>query len=185
METGRRAFFRLGGLLGAAGLVRGEQAGSTDATVSGSWTVQIVYDNTTNNLGSQGTRKTAMCQFFDDGRWMGSVSGVNPGSSESWPANWRQATYHGEWKRSPRAANHQESGMRRDAAVTNGDNTVTIQANRMRTDDLGNFVANATTTIQATLSVDGSTWTGTFLTVSRAVTGAAGTFTGTLSAVRV
>jgi hypothetical protein len=124
-----------------------------------------------------------MCQFFDDGRWMGSVSAVNPGSSESWPANWRQATYHGEWKKSPRAVNHQESAVRPDAAVS-GD-TVTIQANRMRADDLGNFVANATTTIQATLSADGSTWSGNFLTVSRAVTGAAGTFTGTLSAVRV
>ena len=54
----------------------------------------------------------------------------------------------------------------------------------MRTDDLGNFVANATTTIQATLSADGGTWTGTFVTVSRAVTDAAGTFTGTLSALR-
>lgn len=45
--------------------------------------------------------------------------------------------------------------MHPDAAATTGDTTVTIQANRMRTDDLGNFVANATTTIQATLSADG------------------------------
>jgi hypothetical protein len=185
METKRREFFKLGGLLGAAGLARQAHGDANDATVAGSWMVQIVYDNTTNNQGSKGTHKIAMCQFFDDGRWMGSVSAVNPGSSESWPANWRQATYHGEWKRSPHAMNHQESGMRPDAAVTTGDATVTIQANRMRTDDLGNFVANATTTIQAALSADGSIWTGTFVTVSRAVTGAAGTFTGTLSAVRV
>jgi hypothetical protein len=182
MDTKRREFFRLGGLLGAAGLVRQAHADTAAATVAGSWMVSIVYDNTTNNLGSKGTHKTAMCQFFDDGRWMGSVSAVNPDSSESWPANWRQATYHGEWKRSPRAGNHQAGGMRPDAAVTT--DTVTIQANRMRTDDLGNFVANATTTIQATLSADGGTWTGTFVTVSRAVTGAAGTFTGTLSALR-
>jgi hypothetical protein len=185
MDTKRRDFFTLGGLVGAAGLVRQAHADTTDATVAGSWMVQIVYENTTNNLGSKGTHKTAMCQFFDDGRWMGSVSAINPGSSESWPANWRQATYHGEWKRSLRAGNHQEGGMRPDSAVTTQGATVTIQANRMRTDDLGNFVANATTTIQATLSADGSTWAGTFVTVSRAVTGAVGTFTGTLSAVRV
>ena len=92
METKRGEFSGLGGLLGAAGLVRQAHGDTTDATVAGSWMVQIVYDNTTNNLGSKGTHKTAMCQFFDDGRWMGSVSAVNPGSSESWPANWRQAT---------------------------------------------------------------------------------------------
>lgn len=126
--------------------------------------VQIAYDNTTNNLGSQAVHKTAMCQFFDDGRWMGSVSAVNPGFTETWPANWRQATYHGEW--------------------TRHGSVVTIQANRLRTDDAGNYVANATTTIQAALSPDGQKWTGTFVTISRALT-TSGTFTGSLSGTRV
>jgi hypothetical protein len=54
----------------------------------------------------------------------------------------------------------------------------------MRTDDAGNFVANATTAIQATLSPDGQQWTGTFVTVSRSLT-ASGTFTGGLNATRM
>jgi hypothetical protein len=162
MGTKRREFFKLGGLLGAVGLVRQAHGNTTDATVAGSWMVQIVYDNTTSNLGSNGTHKTARCQFFDDGRWMGSVSAVNPGSSESWPANWRQATYHGEWKRSPRAANNQESGMRPDSAMTTGDTAMTIQTNRMRNDDLGNFVANATTTQRLRL-VPASVASGSFV----------------------
>src|SRR5947208_822830 len=99
MNGRRRDLFNLGGLLCAAGLAQQARAENSTRTVAGSWMVQIVYENTTNNLGSQGAHKTAMCQFSDDGRWLGSVSAVNPGSSESWPANWRQATYHGEWKR--------------------------------------------------------------------------------------
>jgi hypothetical protein len=165
MDGRRRTLFKLGGLLGAAGMIRQARADdNTDNTVAGSWMVQIAYDDTTDNQGSQATQKTAMCQFFDDGRWVGSVSGVNPGFSESWPANWRQATYHGEWQRRG--------------------NVVTVRANRMRTDDAGNFVANATTNIQATLSPDGQQWTGTFVTVSRSLT-ASGTFTGGLSATRM
>lgn len=164
MNGKRRDLFKLGGLVGAAGMIRQARADDSDTTVAGSWMVQIAYDDTTNNMGSQGTQKTAMCQFFDDGRWVGSVSGVNPGSAESWPANWRQATYHGEWRRRG--------------------NDVTVRANRMRTDDAGNFVANAATTIQATLSVDGQQWAGTFVTKSRSLT-ASGTFTGALTAVRM
>jgi len=87
MGTKRRESFKLGGLLGLRGLVRQAHGDTTDATVAGSWMVQIVYDSTTNNLGSNCTHKTAMCQFFDDGRWIGSVSAVKPGSSESCPAS--------------------------------------------------------------------------------------------------
>ena len=165
MNGKRRDFFKLGGLLGAAGMIREARAAeSADPTVEGSWMVQIAYDDTRNNMGSQATLKTAMCQFSDDGRWLGSVSAVNPGSAESWPANWHQATYHGEWRR---------RGY-----------DVTIRANRMRTDDAGNFVANAYTTIQATLSSDGQQWTGTFVTTSRSLT-ASGTFTGSITAMRM
>ena len=57
MDTKRREFFKLAGLLGAAGLVRQAHGDATDATVAGSWMVQIVYENTDNNLGSQGTHK--------------------------------------------------------------------------------------------------------------------------------
>jgi hypothetical protein len=184
MDSKRRDFFKLGGVLGAAGLVGQAKAANSDQTVAGSWMVQIVYDNTTNNQGSKGTHKTAMCQFFDDGRWVGSVSAVNQGSSESWPANWRQATYHGEWKRNGKGANQEASGMRSNESARIQDATVTIQATRMRTDDMGNFVANATTTIQATLSPDGQSWSGNFVTVSHAITGS-GTFTGAVSATRV
>jgi hypothetical protein len=165
MDGKRRNLFKLGGLIGAAGLVRKAQAAdNSDNTVSGSWMVQIAYDDTANNLGSQASQKTAMCQFFDDGRWMGSVSAVNPGSAESWPANWRQATYHGEWRR-------------------RGDQIV-VRANRLRHDDAGNFVANATTTINATLSSDGQQWTASFVTISRSLTNS-GTFTGSLTAARM
>jgi len=165
MDGKRRDLFKLGSLIGAAGLVRkAEAADNSDNTVAGSWMVQIAYDDTANNLGSQAAQKTAMCQFFDDGRWMGSVSAVNPGSAESWPANWRQATYHGEWRR-------------------RGDQIV-IRANRLRHDDAGNFVANATTTINATLSADGQQWTASFVTVSRSLT-TSGTFTGSLTAARM
>ena len=166
----RRQFLKLGGsLLGALGLTQAARAEETDAksvkpnSPAGSWMVDIVYDNTANNLGSQAALKTAMCQFFDDGRWLGSVSAVKPGSSESWPAQWRQQTYHGEWK------HHGHS--------------VTITANRMRTDDLGNYVANAATEIQATLSADGLTWSGTFKTNSRSTTNS-GSFSGAISATR-
>jgi hypothetical protein len=164
----RRDFLKLGGLLGALGLVRQARAEENEAkyvhTPAGSWLVDIVYENTSNNLGSQGTSKTAMCQFFDDGRWIGSVSAVKPGSSESWPAQWRQQTYHGEWRRHGSA--------------------VSITANRMRTDDMGNYVANAATEIQATLASDGQAWNGTFKTISRALA-SSGSFSGALTATRM
>src|ERR1051326_7768437 len=130
MDGRRRDLFKLGGVLGAVGLIRPAQAQGRRSP-AGSWMVQIVYDNTTNNQGSQATRKTAMCQFFHDGRWMGSVSAVNQDSSESWPANWRQATYHGEWD-------------------SNGD-TVRIQAPPRGQDETGLFVTNGNTSIPASL----------------------------------
>ena len=168
--------------MGALGVVRQARADNTGQTVAGSWMVQIVYDDTTDNMGSRGAHKTAMFQFSDDGRWVGSVSAVNPDSSESWPANWRQATFHGEWKRQDSAASNPSSRMQRDDV---GQGTgVTIQASRLRTDDAGNFVGNSTTAITATLSSDGQTWTGTFLTISRTLMGT-GKFTGSLSAVRM
>jgi hypothetical protein len=182
MDRQRRNLFKLGGLLGAGGLVQEARSDNTDQTAAGSWMVQIAYDDTVDNMGSKGARKTAMCQFFGDGRWMGSLSAVNPDSSESWPANWRQASFHGEWRRRDRAADHQAHGMRTDDAGKSTE--VIIQANRLRTDDAGNFVGNSTTTIQAILSPDGQNWTGTFRTTSRTLTGT-GTFTGALTAVRM
>jgi len=164
MDGKRRDFFKLGGLLGAIGLAAQTKAAVSEHSPAGSWTVDIAYEDSSNNLGSQATRKTALCQFFDDGRWFGSVSAVNPGSSETWPATWRQLTYHGEWKRRG--------------------NQVTIDATRLRIDDAGNYVANAVTTIQATLSSDGQKWTGTFLTYSRSLTNS-GTFTGSLTGSRM
>jgi hypothetical protein len=83
MDKKRRDIFKLGGLLGAVGLAGQARADNTNPSVSGSWMVQIAYDDTVENSGSQAARKTAMCQFFDDGRWVGSVSAVNPDSSES------------------------------------------------------------------------------------------------------
>src|SRR5947209_11466601 len=149
MDTKRRNLFKIGGLLGAAGLFHQARAESADQTVAGSWMVQIAYDDTADNMGSQGAHKTAMCQFSDDGRWIGSVSAVNPDSSESWPGGWRQATFHGEWKRKGGSATSRAIGVRDDL----GSGTdVTIQASRLRTDDFGNFVGNSTTTINATLS---------------------------------
>lgn len=182
MDRKRRDLFRLGGLVGALGLVRQARADNTDQTVAGSWMVQIVYDDTAENMGSKGAHKTAMCQFSDDGRWLGSVSAVNPDSSENWPANWRQATFHGEWKRQGSAATNASSRVQSDDVGQGTD--VTIQASRLRTDDAGNFVGNSTTTITATLSSDGQKWTGTFVTISRTLTGT-GKFTGNLSAVRM
>ena len=183
MDRQRRNLFKLGGLLGAAGLVRQVRADNTDQTAAGSWMVEIAYDDTVDNMGSKGARKTAMCQFFSDGRWVGSVSAVNPDSSESWPANWRQASFHGEWKRRDRAAADNQARAIRTGDAVQG-TAVIIQASRLRTDDAGNFVGNSTTTIQATLSPDGQTWAGTFKTTSRTLTGT-GTFTGALTAVRM
>jgi len=182
MDKQRRDLFKLGGLLGAAGLVHQARGAETAPSPAGSWMVQIAYDDTAENQGSRAARKTAMCQFFDDGRWVGSISAVNPDSVETWPANWRQATFHGEWKRTNGASADSTRDPRRhdDTAGT----SVTIQASRLRVDDAGNFVGNSTTTITATLSADGQKWVGSFLTTSITLTGK-GSFSGNVTGARM
>lgn len=174
----RRNLFKWAGGLGALGLlgrapealgeVRGTEARKKRHTVEGSWTVDIAYDDTPSNLGSQNTHKTAMCQFHPDGRWHGSVSAVNQGSHETWPAVWHQATYHGEWKR-------------------RGDGKVKIRARRMRTDDSGHIASTAITTIRAVLDASGKKLSGRFVTVGIHPDGTdlGATFKGNWNAVRI
>ena len=167
----RRDLFKLGGILGALSLVRQVWAAPPNDreteernqahAVAGTWMVQIEFDDTLNNQGSQGTLKTAMCQFHLDGRWAGSASAVNQGSSENWPVLWRKATYHGEWK-------------------LQGGPRFKIQAIRINTDDSGYIVATATTTIRAVLDASGQKWSGTFETGVGTET-----FTGKLDAQRM
>jgi hypothetical protein len=75
MDRKRRDLFKLGGLVGALGLVRQARADNTDQTVAGSWMVQIVHDDTTDNMGSKGAR------MWSD--WSGSESNFPAGSGST------------------------------------------------------------------------------------------------------